>query len=260
LVEAHLREACEHAFTSSKISAGEVKSVCAGVAGVTSALRGEETIHAMLSGIFGCSIRVVDDVEIALEAAFRGAPGVAAVCGTGSIVRGRNAQGDRARAGGWGSAVSDEGSGTWIGKQAAHALLRACDMGDQPALLEKFYQAWGVADREEFVARCNAIPQPDFAALAPVVMQASDSDTLAAELLERAGRDFADTAAIVIGRLWMPFEAVKVAMLGGVFNGSTRVRRAFSLALISEFSSITVQLCENDPVEGALYLAEKALG
>ncbi|HUO59259.1 MAG TPA: BadF/BadG/BcrA/BcrD ATPase family protein [Candidatus Acidoferrales bacterium] len=257
-VAAHLREACDAALYSAGVDAGAVQSLCAGVAGVASADKGEARIRGMLESMFKAPIQVVDDVEIALEAAFRGGPGVAAICGTGSIARGRNAAGERARAGGWGSIVSDEGSGAWIGQNAVRTLLRACDMGEEPALLKQFYEAWGVADRAQFVAACNRSPLPNFAALAPLVI-AVEKDGPMGELMERAGRTFADTACIVVGRLWLPYEAAKVCMFGGIFQASARMRRAFSLALMSEFSNISVQMCEAEPVEGALFLAENKL-
>jgi len=257
-VAAHLREACDAALYAAGLDSGSVQSICAGVAGVASAVNGEARIRAMVEGIFKAPVQVVDDTQIALEAAFRGGPGVVAVCGTGSIARGRNAKGECVRAGGWGSVVSDEGSGAWIGQNAVRTLLRMRDMGGDPPLLSKFYEAWGVGDHAQFIAACNCATAAKFAALAPLVM-AADNDGTMSELVERGAREFAEVVCVVIGRLWMPFEAVQVAMFGGMFQASTRIRRAFSLVLVSEFSNITVQLSEAEPVEGALFLAEKAL-
>ena len=48
------------------------------------------------------------------------------IAGTGSIAYGRNREGQTARAGGWGFAISDEGSGHWIGRAAVAA---ACAPG-----------------------------------------------------------------------------------------------------------------------------------
>src|SRR5438552_18535253 len=45
---------------------------------------------------------VTDDALIALSGALAGEAGVIAISGTGSIAFGRNARGERARAGGWG--------------------------------------------------------------------------------------------------------------------------------------------------------------
>ena len=60
---------------------------------------------------------------IALEAAFGSGPGVIVIAGTGSIAYGRNREGQTARAGGWGFAISDEGSGHWIGRTAVAAAI-----------------------------------------------------------------------------------------------------------------------------------------
>ncbi len=78
--------------------------------------------------------QVVGDAVIALEAAFGPGPGVIAISGTGSMIYGRDAKGLTARAGGWGFAVSDEGSGHWIGQKAISSILRARDAGRETSL------------------------------------------------------------------------------------------------------------------------------
>ena len=80
-----------------------------------------------LAELVAGEIEVVGDMVIALEAAFGGEPGVIVIAGTGSIAYGRNSKGQTARAGGWGFAISDEGSGHWIGRAAVAATVRALD-------------------------------------------------------------------------------------------------------------------------------------
>ena len=70
---------------------------------------------------------MVNDALVALEAGAPGEPGVVVISGTGSISYGRNAQGEAARAGGWGYVLGDEGSGYWIGRAALRAVLRQAD-------------------------------------------------------------------------------------------------------------------------------------
>ena len=75
---------------------------------------------------------------IALEAAFGSGPGVIVIAGTGSIAYGRNREGQTARAGGWGFAISDEGSGHWIGRTAVAAAIGAWDEDpEQNAALDR---------------------------------------------------------------------------------------------------------------------------
>jgi N-acetylglucosamine kinase-like BadF-type ATPase len=115
-----LHTAVRKVCTTAKISPAQIGAVCIGAAG---AARPEiaakiRNILAELMGVTPVSIEVVGDAEIALEAAFGAGPGVIAIAGTGSIAYGRDAAGRIVRAGGWGFAISDEGSGHWIGRRA----------------------------------------------------------------------------------------------------------------------------------------------
>src|SRR6202167_1231431 len=70
---------------------------------------------------------VVNDVVAAWATATGGGPGVAAIAGTGSHVFGVHLDGGETRAwraGGWGHALGDEGSGYWLGVQSIKAALR----------------------------------------------------------------------------------------------------------------------------------------
>jgi N-acetylglucosamine kinase-like BadF-type ATPase len=62
-------------------------------------------------------IEVISDVEAALLGGLGDRPGVLILAGTGSIVLGRDARGRRARAGGLGPLLGDEGSAFWLGRE-----------------------------------------------------------------------------------------------------------------------------------------------
>ncbi len=109
-----LQQAIREACLAAKINPQQVLRACIGAAGA-----GREeiasTVRKIVAEIIPGEIEVVGDMEIALAAAFGKGPGVIVIAGTGSIVFGRDAQGKVARAGGWGFAISDEGSAHWIG-------------------------------------------------------------------------------------------------------------------------------------------------
>src|SRR5271166_6243517 len=208
LGEAQAREAL-HAVVrqvcaTAKVSADRLQAVCIGAAGaarpeVAAKLRG---ILAEIDPRFPAHIEVVGDTVIALEAAFGSGPGVIAIAGTGSIVFGRDAAGHTARAGGWGFAVSDEGSGHWIGRRAISAILTAHDQGLETALTSLILQAWKLTTLDELVQQANSTPPPDFPRLFPVVLCAADAaDVIARGLLADAGGKLASLAATVIRRL-----------------------------------------------------------
>ncbi len=127
--EEHAREALHNAIrqvcAAAKISPDRISAICIGVTGaarpeIAGKIRG--ILTELVPGGTPTRIEVVGDNVIALEAAFGAGPGVIAIAGTGSIVYGRDAVGHTARAGGWGFAVSDEGSGYWIGRRAISVI------------------------------------------------------------------------------------------------------------------------------------------
>ena len=115
-----LASAIRQACTVANLNPSQISSVCVGLAG---AARTEisELVKRIVSELVPGKVKVVGDNVIALEAAFGGGPGVIVIAGTGSIAYGRNREGQTARAGGWGFAISDEGSGHWIGRTAVAA-------------------------------------------------------------------------------------------------------------------------------------------
>jgi N-acetylglucosamine kinase-like BadF-type ATPase len=207
-------------------------------------------------------------MEIALNAAFNTGPGVIVIAGTGSIAYGRDAQGNIARAGGWGFAVSDEGSAHWIGRTAITAALRERDSaGTGPQnnpeaaspLLAALVKAWGAASFDDFLRAANSIPPPDFAALFPAVVAAVQvNDELARHILTQAGRELASLAAIPIQRLQARDTAVRLAIAGGVFRHAPVVREVFynEVRKLHPLAELNAQIVE--PVEGAVRLARGA--
>jgi N-acetylglucosamine kinase-like BadF-type ATPase len=253
---AAIRQACAVA----NITPAQVQRSCVGLAG---AARPEinDTVRRIISEIVGGEIEVVGDMVIALEAAFGGGPGVIAIAGTGSLAYGRNADGHIARAGGWGFAISDEGSGHWIGRAAVGAALRAADEAEPASvrLLADVMKSWGLTTHEQLVVAANAAPPPDFAALLPAVLSAADSgDPIARAILTQAGTELAAVGKIVVRRLFPDATTVPVAMSGGVFRNCALVRQVFYNSLRSEFSNVAMNATVIEPVRGALELARKA--
>lgn len=257
---AALSDAVHGALSSAGLSASAITSVGAGIAGAAS-----PEVAAQMQGILSvllpsASIRVVGDLVIALEAVFPGQSGVVCISGTGSIAYGRNARGDTARAGGWGRLVSDEGSGNWIGQRAVSQCLRALDMGRSSNLVTAIMDHWRIVTREQLVQRCHREPIPSFAELFPVVLEAAENgDPLASEILNAAGTELARIAQIVLRRLWIGRSAVELAVTGGVFANSDRVRRVFGNIIHVDRPEVRVSLHDRRPFEGALYLAQEAL-
>lgn len=253
-----IASAVHQACAGAKVTPKQIKRTCIGVAG---GARPETTemIRRIISELVSGEIEVVGDMVIAMEAASGSGPGVVVIAGTGSIAYGRNAEGQTARAGGWGFAISDEGSGHWIGRAAATAAMRAFDEGQSNGLLESLMKAWGVSTREQMILVSNTSPPPDFAGLFPAVLAAVDAgDPRAHDILARAGVELATLAKIVISRLFADADRAPVAMSGGVFRNSALIRQVFYNRLRLECPNAMVNVNVVDPVQGALELARRA--
>jgi N-acetylglucosamine kinase-like BadF-type ATPase len=281
-----LHSAIRQVCAAAKISPDRIAAVCVGATG---AARPEiaETIRKIVAesipGNSAAKIEVVADTIIALEAAFGAGPGVIVIAGTGSVAYGRDLAGHTARAGGWGFAISDEGSGYWIGRRAISAILRsrdqgiegrAEDQGRETTLTALVLRAWKLSSIDELVTPANATPPPEFARLFPIVLRAADEgDPLAREILDDAGSKLAELASTVVRRLapraspetaagklsvdQTAVDKLPVAMTGSVFRQSANVREVFHRELQKIFPGIEVHQNLADPVDGALARARR---
>jgi glucosamine kinase len=259
-----LHNAIGQACAAAKIDPRQVQRACVGVAGA-----GHEQIaravHNMIAEVIVGEIEVVGDMQIALHAALGTGPGVIVIAGTGSIAYGRDARGTAARAGGWGFAISDEGSAHWIGCTAVAAVLRmaddVADDGNVPQMSPLFRELksiWTVDSFEQLARTANS--SPDFAALLPGVLAATDAgDERARQVLRQAGRELAQLAGIVVRRLFVEEGGlIPLAMVGGVFRYSLIVREVFCNTMSSLDPRLQVKRQVVEPVAGALMMARKA--
>ncbi len=252
-----LHSAVRQACSAANISPDQIRRICIGAAG---AARPEiaAKLRAILAEVTSASVEVVGDMVIALEAAFNAGPGVIAIAGTGSIVWGRDAAGRTARAGGWGFAISDEGSGHWIGRRAVSAILHAHDEDQETVLTDLILREWNLASLDELVRTANALPPPDFPRLFPLVLRASEqNDSVAQALLAEAATHLSNLTSAVLRRLAPHPPYVPVAMTGSVFRQSNDIRKVFYNTLEAAFPGIEIRPNPAVPVDGALARARR---
>ncbi|MGA9510698.1 MAG: BadF/BadG/BcrA/BcrD ATPase family protein [Candidatus Sulfotelmatobacter sp.] len=261
-----LHEAIRQACAAAKIDPRQVHRACVGVAGVSS----EEVANAVrkvIAEVIPAEIEVVGDMQIALQAALGAKPGVVVISGTGSIAYGRDAKGKTARAGGWGFAISDEGSAHWIGRTTVAALLRAADESgdDRVNQSSQFFHEvkaiWKVESLDQLARTANT--NPDFAMLLPAVVTAADAgDEVARQVLIQAGKELAALANIVARSLFpegisCDGAAIPLALVGGVFRYALMVRETFCDTLRQLDPRLQVNPDVIEPVTGALQIARK---
>jgi N-acetylglucosamine kinase-like BadF-type ATPase len=76
-----------------------------------------------------------NDAEPALAGALADVEGFLLIAGTGSIAFARSSAGERARSGGWGHFLGDEGSAFWIAFEAIKRGIRSSEGRDRPSRL-----------------------------------------------------------------------------------------------------------------------------
>jgi N-acetylglucosamine kinase-like BadF-type ATPase len=248
-----VRDAC----AAAQVEPSQITRTCIGAAGAGRA-EVRDIVHRILAKLVAGGIEVVGDHEIALQAGFGDGPGVLVIAGTGSIAYGRNSQGHSVRAGGWGHAISDEGSGHWIGERAVAIAVREGEQTQDTCLLKLIAKSWGVSTHQQVVMAANGTPAPDFAALFPTVLQAAEKQNRHARVvLTQAGEELAALAKDVVDRAFAGVASVPVAMSGGVFAHSALVREVFYNTLSASHPAVRIDGTVVEPVQGALQRARK---
>jgi glucosamine kinase len=204
---------------------------------------------------------VVGDEVIALDAAFRGGPGILQIAGTGSNTIGRAPDGSRECAGGYSSRLGDEGSGYWIGVNSVRRALHAYDREEPTQILEKVGAIWGTPSLEDLVSVGDSTPGPDFAALAPAINELAEAgDAVALGALQQAAADLVDFVLLVRGKLRRKHKIegeVPVAWTGGVVEKMPLVRNAFFAGLHAAAPAMPVAKESAISLEGALWRAKR---
>jgi N-acetylglucosamine kinase-like BadF-type ATPase len=256
---ANLDEALTELSAISGVPLSAIARTCIGTAGETVPLVTEFLRKAFAERVGG-KLLLLGDVEIALDAAFPGEPGVLVLAGTGSNVAGRDCTGAMTGAGGWGPALADQGSGHRIGHEALRAVFRAIDEGRETSLLSEVLEFWQLGSIEEIVAFANRIPSPDFSRLTPLVLRCAEAgDPVASSVLKREGEDLAHLACLVIRRIkltsadavWVP----PLAFAGSIMEKLLPVRQALIAAVEREFPRVRIVDGVVDPIQGALWRA-----
>jgi glucosamine kinase len=255
----NLESALAQLSAQTGVSMASITRTCIGTAGESVPLV-RDWLQSSFSARVGGGLLILGDVEIALEAAFPGRPGVLALAGTGSNVLGRTNEGRLITAGGWGPALADQGSGHRIGLESLRATFLAKDEERQTLLLSAVMDFWELSSLDSLVEYANSRPAPDYSKLTEVVVRCAElGDETALGVLRQQGEELAYLVRLVIRRLrlasneqeWTP----PIAYTGSILENVTQVRDALIAAVQREFPSALAPDKVVDPIEGALWRA-----
>ncbi len=268
LAAANLSRALAELAAASGLPTSAITRTCIGTAGETVPLVTDWLRTAFTTRVPG-PLLILGDVEIALDAAFPGLPGIVAIAGTGSNVAGRTHAGAVVTAGGWGPALADQGSGHRIGQEALRRSFLAIDESGTPhdqaegdtaptLLLPAILDLWDLESLGHLVEYANG--GPDFSQLTHLVLACAQAgDTVAQAVLRGEGEDLAYLIRLVIRRLqsiapdpaWIP----SLAFTGSILEKVAPVREALVASLQADLPTLKTLPGVIDPIAGALYRA-----
>jgi len=177
--------------------------------------------------------------------------GAVIAAGTGAVALGTDMAGTWQRVDGWGYLLGDHGGGSWIGRHAMHAALRAADgrPGGSPLLLKLLEK-----DPADLVAEINERPDRAglMASFVPAVARAAEQgDRIALGLLRTAGDHLADTALAAL-----PVGARRtIATTGNLFKLGGPLWQRFTARL----QHVELLEAKGTGLDGALTLAKAVI-
>jgi N-acetylglucosamine kinase-like BadF-type ATPase len=270
-LEQVLRSTVQQALQTLHIASLEECELAAACLGMTGEI---EIKTRIIKPLFPTAhLSVVHDSVNALEGATAGQAGLIVIAGTGSVARGRDTEGREVRVGGWGHQFGDEGSAYWIGREAVRAVAAEHDgIGLKTILTPMLFDRLSVSSASELMAKYYSgdFSRDHLAGLAAWVNEAAESgDTVAAEMLRKAGIDLAKFAVAIISLLFSPqagsegraadITGFLVCFTGGVFR-SKYVLSSFENHVLAEFPEVDIRPALLPPVFGSLLLAYRAGG
>ncbi len=205
---------------------------------------------------------LVNDSIVALRAGTRDRHGIVLVAGTGAVAAGINRAGETFRTLGQGMTLGDVGSATDVSDAAVTAVSNAyLGRGPQTALTELLCSLAGCRSAAELLEQYSRGIEPPRTA-APTVLRAAEAgDEVAIGIVDWAGSNLGETAALIARRLNMSAESFDVVLSGGLFRGdSRRLEGALAAPLHAVAPGARLVRLEPPPVFGAALMALEGYG
>lgn len=226
-----------------------ISAVSVGAAGAWAAPEAASELARRLSDAFQAPVLVTSDVVSAHAGALDGAAGVLLIAGTGAAALGIDGE-VATLVDGWGPELGDFGSGSWFGREALRAVLRAsAGLAPATALTDAVAPAIGGPTAiPAWLSTGGPLPRR-LATLAPRVLDAAESgDAVSGEIIAEG------VGLLVASAVAASSSSHDVALHGGLTE-HIWFRAALEQALRAAGRAVVVSV--GDALDGALLLAER---
>lgn len=202
------------------------------------------------------NFRVESDARIALEGAFSGKPGSILIAGTGSIMFGKDAEGNIHRVGGFGRFIGDEGSGYMIGRKGLMAAAKQFDGRDSDKkLTEKLKDKFSINDAPGLITEVYT-NKFDIASAAPVIIEAAqEGDETCLQILNDEVKEL--LAHVGAMTKLLNEKIMKLCLIGGLISSENFYSQLFKSELEKAFDTVELTAPEMEPALGAALMARE---
>ncbi|HEY6236752.1 MAG TPA: BadF/BadG/BcrA/BcrD ATPase family protein [Candidatus Elarobacter sp.] len=247
--------------TIREVLAGEAPdAIYAGAAGAGRKRIADELRDLIGIAFRGARVAVGDDAAIAFRAAIPNGDGAVLIAGTGSTAYAEHGELSQ-RVGGLGYAAGDEGSAFWIGMQAVKLYGRVLDgRANRDETTDLVARSLDVADRESYVAALydRALDPAHIAALAPsVIAFAGKGNRASTKIVQQAAQELGDLVKAALRAVQLLEASPRIAFAGGLFRENSLLTFLLETRLNGDVAAAAIVKGVDEPVRGALRLAER---
>lgn len=199
---------------------------------------------------------VTSDARIALEGAFPGRPGSILISGTGSIMFGKDSDGEIHRVGGFGRFIGDEGSGYSIGRKGLALLSKSFDgRGDLTLLSQLVEENFKIKTGEELI---TAVYKNNFdiaSAAKQVISAAEKGDVLCRKIINEETDELLLHISAMKKKLKV--EIIEVSFTGSIITTDNYFSHLLHKKIKEKFNDVKIIEPEQPAAMGAVLLAKE---
>lgn len=246
---------------SKNISDKDIEAVVLGTTGGgrrsdAELLETQITADSVTKGISINRVKVESDARIALEGAFSGEPGSILIAGTGSIMFGKDKNGEIHRVGGFGRYIGDEGSGYRIGSIALNTAAKNFDgRGKHTKISDLLAQEFSITSSEELITEVYR-NNFNIASVAPLVFEAAEKgDKIAQRILENEADEL--LLHILAMKEKLKVDILKLSLIGSILTTANYFSYLFNEKVVRNFKDVKMMEPEHSPEFGAVLMAKQ---
>jgi len=211
--------------------------------------------YAKSLGFTYYKLGVDSDARTALEGAFAGGPGSILIAGTGSIMFGKDANGNIHRIGGFGRWIGDEGSGFSIGRKGFIAVAKEFDGRGSETMLTKLLKSkYGIENSDILINKIYA-ENFDIASISQDVIEcANRDDHVCQQILKEEATELFWHVVSSLKKLQL--KELTISLIGSLLTNDNYYSKCFRDMIYKNLPQVTIADPIYNPAIGAVLMAK----